>query len=310
MEAQTNHTEEVSIMTTQESAELYRRLSEPLPYEGIKLKIQAYNKDKTKGLIVAYVDARTVQDRLNEVLGIFGWGVSYEEILMTDKRWAVKCKLSILREDGTVVVHSDVGEGTPNGNDADNMIKGAYSDAFKRAAVHIGIGRDLYSLDKLWRALEGEGNYKSIKNKDKVKAEMLRDHYPNETKSAPRRPEQGQDRGKPTEKPKTQSTAPESAPREESSAESQGENQGRDPSMVTKPQFETMKELLKQAFDGDWAQIVERYSGRDTWAGTLEAYENNTEAALYAIMTKAEAQKILGALRKYIEKMENAGENS
>lgn len=291
-------------MTTQEEREAYQRLSEPLPYADIKLKIQTYNKDKTKGLIVAYVDARTVQDRLNEALGIFGWGVSYEEILMTDKRWAVKCKLSILKSDGTVVVHSDVGEGTPNGNDADNMIKGAYSDAFKRAAVHIGIGRDLYSLPKIWAELEGQERYKTIKSEDGVKARMLKGLYPNEHKAHGDDQKQGQ--GKPTGKEKAAPTAPEAAQQGAPPEGSGAENPERDPSMVTAEQFQEIKDLVDEAFGGDWSQIVERYSSRDTWAATIEAYQGNHEAALFAIMTKAEAGKILGALHKFKEKLKNS----
>src|SRR3990167_6772750 len=48
---------------------------------------------------------------------------------------------------------SDVGY--PNGGmDDDEPFKGAYSDAFKRAAVKLGIGRDLYDTPKFWIVLE------------------------------------------------------------------------------------------------------------------------------------------------------------
>ncbi|RTH99007.1 Rad52/22 double-strand break repair protein [Thermus scotoductus] len=95
--------------------------------------------------MVAYVDARTVLDRLDEVVGPEGWQDAYEVLAdrETDKGRIVevRCRLTIL---GTT--KEDVGEG--------DTLKAAFSDALKRAAVKFGVGRYLYRLEKLWVPLK------------------------------------------------------------------------------------------------------------------------------------------------------------
>lgn len=93
----------------------------------------------------AYVDARSIDERLDEVAGPENWSVSYRII-----------DLAAGVVEATITVHgiskSDVGY--PNNtmgtlNKSGNLLepepmKAAYSDAIKRAAVHWGIGRYLY----------------------------------------------------------------------------------------------------------------------------------------------------------------------
>lgn len=100
-----------------------------------------------KGKVGSYIDARAVEDRLDEVMGPGNWQTSYRCIDPGDK--AVECTLS-LRIDGEWAGKADVGY--PNdAKDADNPDKepwkAAYSDALKRAAVQWGIGRYIYSLE-------------------------------------------------------------------------------------------------------------------------------------------------------------------
>lgn len=86
-------------------------------------------------IMVAYVDARQVASRLDEVFTPAGWSNNYDAEtglgtigILIDNDWVFK---------------SDVGT-------ASNIdpIKGKASDAFKRAAVMWGIGRDLYSTEQ------------------------------------------------------------------------------------------------------------------------------------------------------------------
>lgn len=107
-----------------------------------KLKCQPW--EATSGIMLAYIDARDVMKRLDDVVGMENWSDSYEET----GRGRVICSLSI-RVDGEWIVKSDgAGDTTMEGE------KGAISDAFKRVAVKFGIGRYLYYLPNVWTDLK------------------------------------------------------------------------------------------------------------------------------------------------------------
>tara|TARA_R110000824_G_C14888986_1_gene644233 strand:+ start:45 stop:623 length:579 start_codon:yes stop_codon:yes gene_type:complete len=89
------------------------------------------------GRQLAYIDARTVMKRLDDVMGIDGWQDSYRSI---ENRTI--CELS-LKINGAWVTKCD-GAGDTKIEGA----KGGISDSFKRAAVKFGIGRYLYYLEK------------------------------------------------------------------------------------------------------------------------------------------------------------------
>jgi hypothetical protein len=86
-----------------------------------------------KAICVPYIDARSVHERLDEVLTPANWQNNYQQETGT-------ATIGILI-DGDWVFKSDVGTDTKV-----EAIKGKASDAFKRAAVVWGIGRDLYSM--------------------------------------------------------------------------------------------------------------------------------------------------------------------
>lgn len=90
-------------------------------------------------LMLAYVTARYVQDRLDQVLGPQNWQNAYEGMLSTG---AVRCGIGVLisGENGSAW-HWKFDVGVPSNIEPE---KGAHSDAFKRAAVLWGVGRDLY----------------------------------------------------------------------------------------------------------------------------------------------------------------------
>ena len=125
-------------------------LAQPFPPGEVQWRIEALSKDKRRALVVPYVDARTVLDRLDEALGAEGWQDSYEVLSSESGNYAVKCRLSLVKPHsgpasaGTQleVSKEDVGEG--------ESLKAAFSDALKRAAVKFGVGRYLYRLDKQW----------------------------------------------------------------------------------------------------------------------------------------------------------------
>lgn len=136
-------------MTGQEKL-IMERLKEPFSPESIQWRPGATNGNRA--LALAYVDARAVQDRLDDVLGIGGW----QSRLIPLEDGCLICELTLLISEEWIT-RSDVGEPNDHGGSAENKRKGAASDALKRAAVRFGIGRYLYELDKIWHDLDPKG---------------------------------------------------------------------------------------------------------------------------------------------------------
>lgn len=120
----------------------FEQLSSPFPASVIGWKAQAVSGERA--LAVAFIDARTVMDRLDEVVSPGDWRDTYR----VQANGTVICGLSI-RVNGELVTKFDVGGRSDQDDDGDKE-KAAFSDALKRAAVKWGIGRYLYSLPKQW----------------------------------------------------------------------------------------------------------------------------------------------------------------
>ncbi|HEV3263668.1 MAG TPA: Rad52/Rad22 family DNA repair protein, partial [Gemmataceae bacterium] len=97
-----------------------------------------------RALALPYVDARAIQDRLDEVMGVCGWQDDYE--CLPDGSVVCRLRLRIADE---WVIKVDVG-GPSEQPDGGDRLKAAFSDALKRAAVKFGIGRYLYRLPSHW----------------------------------------------------------------------------------------------------------------------------------------------------------------
>lgn len=114
-----------------------KRLNVETPRDEVK-KRPIFGKDKKKIGELDYVDARYVYDLLDEVCGAAQWQMKHREV-----QGGVVGSIGILcdngSEEGQWVWKEDVG--TPS---TIEEVKGAYSDAAKRAAVLWGIARDLY----------------------------------------------------------------------------------------------------------------------------------------------------------------------
>lgn len=124
--------------------EIVQALREPIPYQW-----RVQSKTKTGKLMCsAYVDARDVMNRLDEVCV---WEVSYAHVADT-----IMATLKIHAYDGTFC-RSDFGQRIETNTEDqmyDQAIKSASSDAFKRAAVAFGLGRFLYDMDMVF--VEGD----------------------------------------------------------------------------------------------------------------------------------------------------------
>src|SRR5579871_3692552 len=122
--------------------ELTEALAAPFDAREVKFKPAVVNGNRA--LALAYVDARVIQDRLDEVLGVAGWQDEYE--CLPDG--GVVCRLR-LRLGDQWITKMDVGGPSEQPDEGDRR-KAAFSDALKRAAVKFGIGRYLYRLPAQW----------------------------------------------------------------------------------------------------------------------------------------------------------------
>ena len=130
------------------TAEQLAALAAPFSPTAISWRVGSMNKDKTKAMALAYVDARDVQDRLDEVMGI-DWQCEF--VPMPNS--TACCRIGLML-DGVWRWRSNGAGATDIEGD-----KGQYSDAFKRAAVLWGVGRYLYALPSPWVAID---QYKRI----------------------------------------------------------------------------------------------------------------------------------------------------
>jgi hypothetical protein len=114
------------------------------PFEASEVRFKPAVVSGNRALALAYVDARVIQDRLDDVLGVENWQDDYE--FLADG--SVVCRLR-LKIGGEWITKVDVG-GQSEQSDGGDRLKAAVSDALKRAAVKFGVGRYLYRLPQQW----------------------------------------------------------------------------------------------------------------------------------------------------------------
>ena len=115
-------------------------LAAEFPRDAIHWRAQTLTRSGDKALALAYLDARDVMDRLDDVCGPAGWQDKYVETV----KGRIICSIGIKVDDEWVWKSDGAGDTAVEGE------KGGISDSFKRAAVHWGIGRYLYRLSSPW----------------------------------------------------------------------------------------------------------------------------------------------------------------
>lgn len=137
------------------------KLKEPFPYEDIEWRVSRSGgtNDKPWAFCLAYINARAVMDRLDEVVGPDKW---------KDRYWkdgnAIMCGISIKIGEEWV-------EKVDGSEESDiEAVKGGISGAFKRAAVKWGISRYLYNLTESFAQIvpKGSKNANYAKTKEGV----------------------------------------------------------------------------------------------------------------------------------------------
>lgn len=126
--------------------EIHAKLKAPFPADKIHWRIGATNQDKSQGIPLAYVDARDVMQRLDEVVGSCNWQNDYP--WSDDKR--LVCRLGIRINNEWLWKSNGAGDTNVEAE------KGAFSDAFKRAGVLWGVAQYLYDLPTIWIPLENK----------------------------------------------------------------------------------------------------------------------------------------------------------
>lgn len=129
---------------------LIKLLSQKIPYQW---RVQSRNKDKTKAICTAYIDARDVMALLDS--SGLNWQSNFKEIA-----GFIFAGIGI-EVGGNYIWRWDAGSRIEN-DSKDNMYdqagKSSASDAFKRAAVQWGIGRFIYDIPPVTLPCDSYGN--------------------------------------------------------------------------------------------------------------------------------------------------------
>ncbi len=146
----------------------FTALAAPFSPASVSWRIGSTTADKSRGMALAYLDARDVMDRLDEVCGV-NWQCRYSHVGPI-----TVCEIGILVVAGDWLWRADGA-----GQSDIEAEKGALSDAFKRSAVRWGIGRYLYSLPSPWVEIETRGRSSIIKQHEYARlADILQKHSP------------------------------------------------------------------------------------------------------------------------------------
>lgn len=126
-------------------SEIMYELARPFEEKQISWRVGSTNSDKTSGIALAYIDARDVMHRLDNVFGM-DWQCRY-----THADTKTICEIGVKVEGEWIWRAGGAGDSDIEAE------KGAISDAFKRAAVLFRIGQYLYSLPNQWFDLTPAG---------------------------------------------------------------------------------------------------------------------------------------------------------
>lgn len=118
-------------------------LRAPFPASAVKWKIEGNPKNGDMALVVAFIDARDVAERLDAVTG-GDWSDDYgSPVVNVEGFISVECCLTVCG-----VTRKDVGTFRLSDKEERNedAVKAVYSDAFKRASVKFGVNAPMYQF--------------------------------------------------------------------------------------------------------------------------------------------------------------------
>lgn len=145
------------------------RLKKPFPANKIHWRVGAVNKrdaGNESAIALAFIDARDVMERLDEVCGMSGWQAEYP--------FTGCCRIGIRVGVNGGETLEWVWKANGAGQTDVEADKGQYSDAFKRAGVLWGIGQYLYDLPNSWHPVVPAGRSWKF---DKATIKNLNDRF-------------------------------------------------------------------------------------------------------------------------------------
>jgi len=170
-------------------------LSKPFPPEVISWRCGPMTQDKSKTLPLAYIDARDVMDRFDEVCGL-----NWQAVQPWSDGTKIACQIGVWSDE----LKEWIWRGDGAGKTDVEGDKGTFSDALKRAAVLFGVARYLYDVKAPWVKVEQVGRSYKIADSELPKLRALLSN------SKPSSSSQGRVSPKEAQKPHTEAhTAPE-----------------------------------------------------------------------------------------------------
>jgi hypothetical protein len=121
--------------------DLQKKLAAPFSEDEIEWRVQTAGVSRNGSpyvMVIPYVTNRAIQNRLDDVFGVFGWRNEYQP---SGDGKGFLCGITV-DIDGKEITKWDGAEYTNV-----EALKGALSDSMKRTGVQFGIGRYLYKLD-------------------------------------------------------------------------------------------------------------------------------------------------------------------
>lgn len=125
------------------------------PFENVQWRLQQTHPKGlkppypagTRGMFMAYIDARKLYDRLDDVFGFGGW----QRIVKAVNADGSVIVALMVRVGDEWITHEDIGyPNNPGESHEKEPLKAAVSDGAKRSGVGLGIGRFLYELEPKW----------------------------------------------------------------------------------------------------------------------------------------------------------------
>lgn len=137
-------------------------LKRPFDEYDIEWRVQqsGVKNGKPWAMVLAYITNRGVMNRLDEVFGLSGWKNEYAP---TPSMGGVMCGISF-KEGNEWITKWDGADETQV-----EATKGGLSASMKRAVVHLGIGRYLYSLDAGFANIVEKGTAGALSGKARDK---------------------------------------------------------------------------------------------------------------------------------------------
>ena len=134
-----------------ERNEIVKALFAPFSVEFVNFRVgNKVRKDCGAGLaffnVYLYIDKETIQDRLDEIVGPFGWAASYN--CMNEGAYLYMCDLKI-EIDGLECVKQGVGGPGDQMKNASDKAKSAMTGAFRAASGEWGFDRNLDRLPQI-----------------------------------------------------------------------------------------------------------------------------------------------------------------